>query len=408
MTSFYGAARTTEATLEVAPCSRPGARRRRPPRSPAPRPAPLRLHPQAAIPGVSQHLRLPGRARLRRHHLLLRVPRDAAGRDDDLLVQRPGLLHQGRRPASSSILENLLGCPWARTRPTTSSACTWASATAPATTHPRSGSTAGRRGLYAVATVELVRELKEGAIPLSRCRSGGKPDVMPSYAELQRRPPRREPHRARTQTRIAVGIDTSSIAPGAQETLDALSHEVARRGIDAVVDQVGGNGLSFANPRRSTSLRRRHRTAPTSSTSTSRPPTSPAFVDAVAGQAARTTTAGSLGALHGTPGRARARHERPPLVVAPDPPPDAGHGRHRPREHRRRIARGAYAGLDRALTMTPGRGHRRGHRLQAQRPQRRLLPHGPQVGLPAHLAPPRPRPWSATPTRATPAPGSTA
>jgi len=48
--------------------------------------------------------------------------------------------------------------------------------------------------------------------------------------------------------RVAVGIDTSSIAAGALETLAAIREAVTAKGIDAVVDQAGGNGLSFANP----------------------------------------------------------------------------------------------------------------------------------------------------------------
>jgi NADH-quinone oxidoreductase subunit F len=48
--------------------------------------------------------------------------------------------------------------------------------------------------------------------------------------------------------RLAVCIDTSSIAVGAQATLEALRKSVADAKADADVDQVGGNGMSFANP----------------------------------------------------------------------------------------------------------------------------------------------------------------
>jgi NADH-quinone oxidoreductase subunit F len=69
------------------------------------------------------------------------------------------------------------------------------------------------------------------------------------YAELQAQA---EPARRRLQAldrpRIAVSIDTSSIAVGAQDTLQALRDAVISRGSDVTVDQVGGNGLSFANP----------------------------------------------------------------------------------------------------------------------------------------------------------------
>ena len=48
--------------------------------------------------------------------------------------------------------------------------------------------------------------------------------------------------------RITVGIDTSSLPLGARETLAALSAEVGRLGLDLAVGQTGGNGLPFANP----------------------------------------------------------------------------------------------------------------------------------------------------------------
>src|SRR5690606_18880594 len=48
--------------------------------------------------------------------------------------------------------------------------------------------------------------------------------------------------------RIAVCVDTSSIAVGALRTLTALRDAVQAAGISADVDRTGGNGLSFANP----------------------------------------------------------------------------------------------------------------------------------------------------------------
>jgi NADH-quinone oxidoreductase subunit F len=48
--------------------------------------------------------------------------------------------------------------------------------------------------------------------------------------------------------RIAVCIDTSSLATGARATLDAIRDAVRRAKADADVDQAGGNGMSFANP----------------------------------------------------------------------------------------------------------------------------------------------------------------
>ncbi|HLF78555.1 MAG TPA: NADH-ubiquinone oxidoreductase-F iron-sulfur binding region domain-containing protein [Dehalococcoidia bacterium] len=72
---------------------------------------------------------------------------------------------------------------------------------------------------------------------------------MPTYSELlaQTEPSRRR-LLALDRPRIAVCVDTSSIAVGAIETLASLREAVASSGIAADVDQVGGNGLSFANP----------------------------------------------------------------------------------------------------------------------------------------------------------------
>lgn len=53
---------------------------------------------------------------------------------------------------------------------------------------------------------------------------------------------------AADRPRLAVCIDTSSIAVGALDTLAALREAVSAAGVDAAVDQTGGNGMSFANP----------------------------------------------------------------------------------------------------------------------------------------------------------------
>src|SRR6266508_2752633 len=72
---------------------------------------------------------------------------------------------------------------------------------------------------------------------------------MPTYAELvEQAEPARRRIQALDRTRIAVCVDTSSIAVGALETLSALREAVAASGAPADVAQVGGNGLSFANP----------------------------------------------------------------------------------------------------------------------------------------------------------------
>jgi NADH-quinone oxidoreductase subunit F len=72
---------------------------------------------------------------------------------------------------------------------------------------------------------------------------------MPTYQELLDRSKIASARiRAVDRPRIAVCIDTSSIAVGAQATLDAIRKAVRSTGVDVTVDEVGGNGLSFANP----------------------------------------------------------------------------------------------------------------------------------------------------------------
>jgi len=72
---------------------------------------------------------------------------------------------------------------------------------------------------------------------------------MPNYAELSAQvEPNRRRLAAEDRPRIAVCIDTSSIAVGALETLANIRGAVQAAGLDVDVDQVGGNGMSFANP----------------------------------------------------------------------------------------------------------------------------------------------------------------
>jgi NADH-quinone oxidoreductase subunit F len=72
---------------------------------------------------------------------------------------------------------------------------------------------------------------------------------MPTYEELvQQAEPARRSLQGLDRPRVAVQVDTSSIAVGALETLQAVREEVERRGLDVDVVKTGGNGLSFANP----------------------------------------------------------------------------------------------------------------------------------------------------------------
>lgn len=72
---------------------------------------------------------------------------------------------------------------------------------------------------------------------------------MPTYDELlQLAEPARRRLEGVERPRVAVQVDTSGIACGALETLDALSDEVTRRGLNVDVVEVGAGGLSFAYP----------------------------------------------------------------------------------------------------------------------------------------------------------------
>jgi NADH:ubiquinone oxidoreductase subunit F (NADH-binding) len=72
---------------------------------------------------------------------------------------------------------------------------------------------------------------------------------MPSYRELvDAAEPAERRIEGADRPRLAVCIDTSSIAVGARQTLQALRDAMAAAKADADVDQVGGNGMSFANP----------------------------------------------------------------------------------------------------------------------------------------------------------------
>ncbi len=177
---------------------------------------------------------------------------------------------------------------------------------------------------------------------------------MPTYAELQQQAGDAGSRiAARTQTRIAVCVDTSSIAKGALETLQALKDEVARRNIDANVGQVGGNGLSFANP-----VVLVHKPGVAGDPHGSkvlyqdvRAADVPAFVDSVLVKS-EDYDRWTLGALHGSPGahvpdmgdhpwwKLQSRHLMQDM------------GDVDPENIDECIARGAYSGLERAMTMT--------------------------------------------------------
>lgn len=72
---------------------------------------------------------------------------------------------------------------------------------------------------------------------------------MPSYEDiLSRTEASARRLRAADRPRVAVCVDTSSIAVGAVETLTGIRSAVAGANLSVDVDRVGGNGISFANP----------------------------------------------------------------------------------------------------------------------------------------------------------------
>jgi NADH-quinone oxidoreductase subunit F len=146
--------------------------------------------------------------------------------------------------------------------------------------------------------------------------------------------------------RIAVGIDTSSIAVGALETLQAFRDAVAQGGLDVDVAQVGGNGLSFANPvvevarSNGTRVLYQHVTADKV----------PAFLESVIVRG-EPGLPWILGALDESPGGDIRRLESYDWWKVQVRRIMRDMGAADPDEIDEFIARGAYAGLDRALGM---------------------------------------------------------
>lgn len=146
--------------------------------------------------------------------------------------------------------------------------------------------------------------------------------------------------------RIAVCIDTSSVALGARETLQALRDAVAGTGADADVDQVGGNGLSFLYP--IVVVSKPDRTVVMYGPV--RAGDAPEFVDSVLTQN-QASSRWAIGALGGYPDGVPPMESHPWWAIQrrgltqdmgyTDPADIDGY-----------IARGAYAGLAKALTMS--------------------------------------------------------
>jgi NADH:ubiquinone oxidoreductase subunit F (NADH-binding) len=172
---------------------------------------------------------------------------------------------------------------------------------------------------------------------------------VPSYAELVTgAEPAARRLNALDRRRIAVCVDTSSIASGALETLAALRDAVASRGLDVEVAQVGGNGMSFANPVVEVGHSDGTRILYQRITAT----TVPAFLDAVIVRG-EPGLEWVLGALDESPGGDHRRMESYEWWRVQNRRLMRDMGAADPDEIDEYIARGAYAGLDRALAMGP-------------------------------------------------------
>ena len=170
---------------------------------------------------------------------------------------------------------------------------------------------------------------------------------MPGFQDLvAAAEPARRRIEAADRPRVAVCIDTSSIAVGAMATLAGIAAAVEAGNVNATVDRVGGNGLSFANPvvevawPDGTRILYQH----------VQPADADAFVESVLirGEHHNQWT---LGALSGEPEGVPAMATNEWWTVQPRRLM-ADMGAIDPENVDDALARGAYAGLARALEMT--------------------------------------------------------
>ena len=171
---------------------------------------------------------------------------------------------------------------------------------------------------------------------------------MTTYTELvDDASPALERMEARQRTRVAIAIDTSSIASGALETVAALQAEVGRRSLDVTLDRVGGTGLSFADPvvlvaaPDGTKVLYQHITADVV----------PAFVESCLSGSGDRRAEFALGVLEGNVEGVPAMMDHPWWAIqARRLMQDMGEID--PEDIDEALARGAYGGLERALGMT--------------------------------------------------------
>ena len=184
---------------------------------------------------------------------------------------------------------------------------------------------------------------------------------------------------AADRPRIAVCVDTSSIAVGAIETLAAIQDAVQGAGIEANVDRVGGNGLSFANPvvevARPDGARVLFQHVKAEDAAE--------FVQTVIGRG-ELSNRWTLGALAGEPAGVPAMESHSWWAVQTRRLMSEM-GRIDPENVDDSLAYGAYSGLERAMSMTQEDVIAEVIDSTLGGRRRFLLSHGPQVGLSPHV-----------------------
>ena len=368
--------------------------------------------PKAAIPGVAQHLRLPVSRVYGAITFYSEFRQTPPPETTGLVVQRPGLLHQGRRRHPGHPRDAHRLRPGREARRTTSSACTWAVQRHLRQRAPGLGQRRGRRSAHschdgrARTRPEGGQEARVGrtlALSRARCTGRASPNSCPHDAQLKTQS---EASRRRIDAadRARISVLHRHIEHRLGRARDARCH--TRRGRAPRPRRHGRPGRRqrplLRQPRRrvrrpdGARLLYQHVTADVV----------PAFLDALL---VRRRPRQRLAAR-----RPRGRPEnfsRWPTTSggrSRRDASDADMGIIDPENIDDSIAHGAYAGLDRALGMTHEEVIAEVLGLAAERPLR--LGSSPPAASGTSCAPhrPTPRPWSATPTRATPAPGSTA
>ena len=254
MTSFYGAARTTEATLEVRALLEglaagegemlEGLHR-------------IQHHygymPRAAIPAVAQHFRIP-EARVYGAITFYSEFRETPPAETTISwCSGPACFIKGGENIEL-VLENMLGCAMGENTADNKLGLHLGQCNGTCDNAPQvwvNGKVVGplTRGRRRWNSSESSgRRHSSRCLPL-RAGAGSPTSCLPTQNYSSKPPAPGAVSKHATQTRIAVcdrHLQHRNRRP--RDPAGAAKDEVARRNIDVDVDQVGGNGLSFANP----------------------------------------------------------------------------------------------------------------------------------------------------------------